>query len=188
MAQRAGVKDIEQRLASVLAMSFEDCGTIAARVRLFDAFMPLLERPILRDEAAAQYTKLLQQFKEEIKQIHILFLEGCKGQDEDITVFSNQPPVAKALNWAAGLLQRLREPLQRLEKLGALIGEQPEELKDVCRQCESVGASIEQYQEKLVSLGAANRLRLCEWLLTITAFTTSSSSVLFLTGDSAAQH
>ncbi|KAL8434815.1 hypothetical protein ACSSS7_002952 [Eimeria intestinalis] len=148
-AFRAGVKEIEQRLASVLAMSFEDCGTITSRVRLFDSFVPLLERPILREEAATQFTKLLQQFKEEVKEIHAIFLEGRKRQDEDTPAFANQPPVAKALNWAAGLLQRLREPLQRLEKLGQTIGEEPEELKDVCRQCESVAASIVQYQETL---------------------------------------
>ncbi|KAL8454374.1 hypothetical protein Emag_001401 [Eimeria magna] len=148
-AFRTGVKEIEQRLASVLAMSFEDCGTIAARVRLFDSFMPLLERPILREEAATQYTKLLLQFKEEVKEVHAIFLEGRKREDEDRPAFSNQPPVAKALNWAAGLLQRLREPLHRLEKLGQMIEEEPEELKDVCRQCESVAASIMQYQEGL---------------------------------------
>ncbi|XP_026191394.1 dynein beta chain, ciliary [Cyclospora cayetanensis] len=148
-AFRARVKDIEQRLASVLAMSFEDCGTISARLRLFDAFMPLLERPIMREEAGQQYTKLLKQFKNEIKQVHTIFLEGCRASDDVTSVFTNQPPVAKALNWTASLLSRLREPLQRLEKLGAALGKQPEELKDVCRQCESVGAGIEQYQRKI---------------------------------------
>ena len=47
---RCAIKDLDRRLSSVLATGFEDLDTIQGRLKLFDAFEGLLERPIIQDE------------------------------------------------------------------------------------------------------------------------------------------
>lgn len=140
-------------------MSFEDSGTLSARIRLFDAFMALLERPIIKEEAASKYMVMLHQFKDEVKQVHRVFLERNKQEENDSPAFTNLPPVAKSLNWASALLQRLNEPMQRLLHISQLLDENPEELRDIERQFQSVSCSIQDYEGKIVG----RNIDLQEW-------------------------
>lgn len=44
---RLRIKELERRLASILAQSFDDCDTIIGKFKLLDSFEGLLNRPII---------------------------------------------------------------------------------------------------------------------------------------------
>lgn len=62
-----------------------------------------------------------------------IFHEGrllVEQVDERAPIANNMPPIAGALYWTSGLLERVEEPFNRLETLSATIKER-EEYKDV---------------------------------------------------------
>lgn len=60
---RQRVKELERRIASILAQGFDDSDTIAGKFKLLDAFEPLLSRPIIQDELEKKHITLLDLFK-----------------------------------------------------------------------------------------------------------------------------
>lgn len=50
--------------------------------------------------------------------------------DERAPIFNNLPPISGALNWTTGLLERITEPMHRLDILSQSIKDR-EEYKDV---------------------------------------------------------
>ncbi|PHJ22031.1 dynein heavy chain family protein, partial [Cystoisospora suis] len=68
-----------------------------------------LERPIIKDELEKKHALLLQQYKQDVKEVQKIFREGCVATDqhtENEPGFANQPPVAGALYWARALRER----------------------------------------------------------------------------------
>ena len=162
------MKDLEQRLAAVFSMSFCDSSSLLSRLRLIEAFSPLLSRPSLKEAAAYHHPQLLQQLKEEVQTVHALFLSGCSedssssssnssssdsssSNNNNTFIYINRPPVAKALSWAAALLSRIKEPLDRMQKLGILLSPTNADTEPVTKQCYGVIAAIQQFQEKIVN-------------------------------------
>jgi dynein heavy chain len=52
------------------------------------------------------------------------------SRDERAPISNNLPPIAGALNWTAGLIDRICEPMQKLSLLSQSIQDR-EEFKDV---------------------------------------------------------
>lgn len=47
---RQTIKELERRLAALLAQSFEDCDTLIGKFKLLESFEGLLNRPSIQDE------------------------------------------------------------------------------------------------------------------------------------------
>jgi hypothetical protein len=59
-------------------------------------------------------------YKQDLKTVQTIFLEGkslVDKNDERSPISTNMPPVAGALNWTAGLRERISEPMERLSSL-----------------------------------------------------------------------
>ncbi|PFH34573.1 dynein heavy chain family protein [Besnoitia besnoiti] len=149
---RCSVKELEQRLASVLTAGFDDSNTILGRIKLFESFGSLLERPIIKDELEKKHALLLQQYKQDVKEVQKLFRDGSTAihqQAEDAPCFANQPPVAGALFWARALRERAEEPMQRLLVFSKSVQEKPDEFKEVEKQYHCVASAIQDYEEEM---------------------------------------
>jgi len=130
---RQSIKELERRLASILTQGFDDCDTIIGKFKLLDSFEGLLNRPIIQDELEKKHITLLELYKQDLKTVGAIFMEGkalVDKTDERAPISNNLPPIAGALNWTSGLLERIKEPMDKLTLLSQSIQDR-EEYKDV---------------------------------------------------------
>jgi len=66
--------------------------------------------------------------------------------DERAPISSNLPPIAGALNWTSGLLERIKEPMDKLAQLSQSIQDR-EEYKDVQKLFASLCKNLREYNE-----------------------------------------
>lgn len=151
---RQKIKELERRLASILTQGFDDADTIIGKFKLLDSFEGLLNRPIIQDELEKKQINLLELYKNDLKTVSSIFMEGrglVDNSDDRSPISTNMPPVAGALNWTTGLLHRIREPMQKLNSISKSIQER-EEFKDVQKLYDSLVKNIKEYNEqKIVS-------------------------------------
>ena len=80
-----------------------------------------------------KHITLLDLYKQDLKIVQSIFLEGrglVDKIDDKAPIANNLPPISGALNWTAGLLERIKEPMDRLSLLSQSIQDR-EEYKDV---------------------------------------------------------
>jgi dynein heavy chain, axonemal len=149
---RCRIKELERRLASILTQGFDDCDTIIGKFKLLDSFEGLLTRPIIQDELEKKHITLLELYKQDLKTVQTIFLEG-KGLvdkiDEKAPIPNNLPPIAGALNWTSGLLERIKEPMERLSGLSQSIQDR-EEYKDVQKLYASLCKNLREFEEQKI--------------------------------------
>jgi len=118
------IKELERRLASILTQGFDDCDTIIGKFKLLDSFEGLLNRAIIQDELEKKHITLLELYKQDLKIVGSIYMEGkalVDTIDERSPISTNLPPIAGALNWTAGLLERIMEPMEKLAILSQSI-------------------------------------------------------------------
>jgi len=145
---RNNIKELERRLASVLTQGFDDSDTIFGRFKLLDSFESLLNRPHILDELEKKHIILIESYKQDLKQIQIIFTEGkelCDKLDEKNPIFRNMPPVAGTLTWTRGLKERIKETYTKLKEFSSAITDR-EEFKDAAKLYNSLNRNIEEYE------------------------------------------
>ena len=146
---RCRIKELERRLASILTQSFDDCDTIIGKFKLLDSFEGLLNRPIIQDELEKKHITLLELYKQVLKTVQQIFLEGkalVDKIDERAPIPNNLPPIAGALNWTNGLYERIKEPMERLSLLSQSIQDR-EEYKDVQKLYASICKNLREFED-----------------------------------------
>jgi len=114
---RQRIKELERRLASVLTQSFDDCDTLVGKFKLLESFEGLLTREIILDELEKKQITLLELYKQDLKVVSQIFQEGkslVDRLDDNSPISSNMPPIAGSISWTNGLLDRIRDPMERL--------------------------------------------------------------------------
>ena len=108
---RLNVKTLEKRLASVLVSAFDDQSTLQSKFKLLDSFEGLLDRPIIADEIDKKQLVWLQQYIDDIKYCTHQF----HAYKSSPYIHVNQPPIAGALLWCRGLVERVNEPYPKFK-------------------------------------------------------------------------
>lgn len=151
---RQRIKELERRLASTLTQGFDDCDTLAGKFKLLESFEGLLCRPIIQDELEKKHITLLELYKQDLKAVGTIFMEGkalVDRADERAPISNNLPPIAGALNWTAGLLERIKEPMEKLSQLSQSIQDR-EEYKDVQKLFASLCKNLNEYNEQKIKV------------------------------------
>jgi dynein heavy chain len=146
---RQRIKELERRLASILTQGFDDCDTIIGKFKLLDSFEGLLNRPNIQDELEKKHITLLELYKQDLKTVAAIFMEGkalVDKIDERAPISNNLPPIAGALNWTSGLLERIKEPMDKLTLLSQSIQDR-EEYKDVQKLYASLCKNLREYND-----------------------------------------
>lgn len=149
---RQKIKELERRLASILTQGFDDADTIIGKFKLLDSFEGLLNRPIIQDELEKKQINLLELYKNDLKTVSSIFMEGrglVDNSDDRSPISTNMPPVAGALNWTTGLMHRIKEPMSKLNSISKSIQER-EEFKDVQKLYDSLVKNIREYNEQKI--------------------------------------
>lgn len=121
MTFRQKIKELERRLASVITQGFDDNDTIMGKFKQLDCFEGILNRPIIQDELEKKHAILLDMYKQDLKSVQTIFLEGkilIEKNDERSPIYNNYPPVAGTLTWCKTLKDRINEPFKKLDTLG----------------------------------------------------------------------
>uniref|UniRef100_H3HCG5 AAA+ ATPase domain-containing protein n=1 Tax=Phytophthora ramorum TaxID=164328 RepID=H3HCG5_PHYRM len=142
---RCKIKELERRLGSVLTQGFDDCSTIFGRFKLLDSFEGLLNRPIIQDELEKKHVALVQSYGHDLKLVQELFLH-CRDAPP---ISWNLPPVAGALTWCRGLVERIEHPMKKLRELNQNVMER-EEAKEVYKVYGTIMASLQEYENQKV--------------------------------------
>jgi dynein heavy chain len=151
---RQRIKELERRIASILTQGFDDSDTIIGKFKLLDSFKSLLNRPIIQDELEKKHITLLELYKQDLKTVGTLFMEGkalVDKADERSPIFKNLPPISGALSWTNGLLERIKEPMDKLSVLSQSIQDR-EEFKDVQKLYASLCKNLKDYNMGKVTL------------------------------------
>lgn len=114
---RMAIKDLDMRLGSLLSTAFEDLDTLQMRLKLFDSFEGMLERPLIQAELEKKHKCLLKIYKEDLKEVERAFTENRHKVDntcDDSPIFLNLPPVAGAIYWSRCFRSRISEPMSKL--------------------------------------------------------------------------
>lgn len=150
---RQRIKELERRLASILTQGFDDSDTIIGKFKLLDSFEGLLNRPIIQDELEKKHITLLELYKQDLKVVGNIFMEGkslVDTSDERSPISNNLPPISGALNWTAGLLERIKEPMDKLTLLSQSIQDR-EEYKDVQKLYASLCKNLSEYNSMKIN-------------------------------------
>jgi len=139
-----------------LTQAFDDCDTIIGKFKLLDSFEGLLNRPNIQDELEKKHITLLELYKQDLKTVASIFMEGKVLVDREKTdanapISSNMPPIAGALAWTNGLLERIKEPMEKLKQLSQSIQDR-EEYKDVQKLYASLCNNLQQYNKKKIAI------------------------------------
>ena len=146
---RCRIKELERRLGSILTQGFDDCDTLQGKFKLLDSFEGLLTRPIIQDELEKKHITLLEIYKNDLKIVQSIFLEGkalVDRVDERAPIFNNLPPISGALYWTNGLHERIKEPMEKLSTLSQSIQDR-EEYKDVQKLYASLCKNLREFEE-----------------------------------------
>jgi dynein heavy chain len=88
-----------------------------------------------------------------LKTVAAIFMEGkalVDTQDERAPISSNLPPISGALNWTQGIIDRVKEPMEKLSLLSQSIQDR-EEFKDVQKLYTSLCKNIKEYNASKVA-------------------------------------
>ena len=160
---RCTIKELERRLGAVVSLAFDDCATVYGRFKLLDSFEGLLERPIIQDELEKKYVSLVQSYGQDLKTVQELFLQ----YRDSCPIAWNLPPIAGALTWCRGLVERIHIPMVKLQLLERSILER-EEAKEVSKVFATIMASLNEYENQKieewardVEFSSQSKLKLC---------------------------
>ena len=156
LAFSSAVKELETRIAKVLALGFEDCATVFSGFKLVDSFGEMLERDFIQSDLEAKHLDLIRVYAEELKAVQELFTRDKLGfssqgkffEREGPPLYINMPPVSGALAWVQGLIHRLQAPMKSLTPVLKLM-EDTDEVKDVKRMYDSIISSLNEYEDQM---------------------------------------
>jgi dynein heavy chain len=171
---RKGIKELERRLAEIIVQSFDDCSNLIARFKLLESFDALTSRPMIKNEMENKHMELVVELVMDLKLVNELFL----ASRDSPPVTKNLPKTVGALHWCRGMIDRVKEPMRKLEALNSealMVSEQAQEavklysavlaslsdfemhtLEDWGRDVESI--SSVNLNKPLLSRGADNKL------------------------------
>lgn len=142
---RCSIKELERRLGAVVSLAFDDCSNVYGKFKLLDSFEGLLERPIIQDELEKKYIGLVQSYGQDLKTVQELFLH----YRDNCPIAWNLPPIAGALTWCRGLVERIEIPYVKLNQLEKSILER-EEAKEVSKVYLTIKASLQEFESQKI--------------------------------------
>ena len=110
---RTRMKELDRRVGSVITQGFDDAYTVHGRFRLLDSFENIISRSIVADALEKRHAALITGIAEEISDIQTKYVE----ENDSPPISNNLPPIAGALTWSRGLLQRAQIPMEKLKTL-----------------------------------------------------------------------
>lgn len=137
------IKELDRRLSSVIVQGFDDVITISGKFKLLDTFDNLTHRPIIADALEKKYSLLIELIQHDIKNVQAIFNSCC----DDPPITNNLPPIAGALTWSRGLIERMQGPIEKLNTFETSILER-EDVKETLKLFNNVINQINEFNRR----------------------------------------
>eukprot|EP00667_Euglena_gracilis_P000150 EG_transcript_150 len=136
----ATIQELDRRLGSVLASTFEDGIVIYSVFKVIDSFEGILDRSIVQQEWLKKQGELITTYAVDLKQVQDIYLQF----KDNPAVYASMPPTACALVWSHGLMERISGPLQRLTSLSKGVLD-TQEAKETLQLADSLMKLLQEY-------------------------------------------
>ncbi|XP_072903303.1 LOW QUALITY PROTEIN: dynein axonemal heavy chain 11 [Hemitrygon akajei] len=158
----ACIYDFDQRLGSLLNLAFHDCGSLESAFKLLSIFGALLERPVIANITASNYSNLLSMFEEELNSCKQI-LDQTKVKRNNV-LHKNMPVIAGNLKWSQELRERIFSQRKEFQHIHQSL--QTKEANLVFQKCDRLLALIDHYEEEIYTLWTENLDVICQSNLT----------------------
>jgi len=136
----AETADLQKRIATLIRIALDDCHTADAAFKLLDCFNSVLAIPEVRDELEPKLISLLDEYEVELLDVQRVFFK----ESQNPPIYNNMPPVAGALNWTHGIMDRITIPLERFRELGPVVLE-TDQYANVDKLYSAITSTFKQY-------------------------------------------
>ena len=133
------------RLGSIIVQAFDDCSTLTATFKLLDSFDGMLEREIIASDLEKKHAALINSFGEEIRDVQSIF-SRFRARPH---INKNCPQRAGAVMWVRGLVERIKEPMEKL-KAFSRIGIDTDEGRELVHVYDRLMLSLTSYETTTV--------------------------------------
>jgi dynein heavy chain len=140
------IKELERRLSAVIHLAFLDRTTPVAKFKLFESFDSLVKRSAIEDDLEVKYVHVVNDTLAQLLETQRCYLAHHDAPPIHSTA-PNQPPVAGALVWAAGLYARMEAPMTKFRELGEVLLNR-EEAREVLKTAQALKATLHDFQEQ----------------------------------------
>jgi dynein heavy chain len=144
---RQTVKELERRLSSLLGKAFDDGSCTKARFNLLDAFHALLERPNIESDIEKRLLGLVKSYGQDLSIVQDFFFDNR----DDPNVSNNLPRTSGAIAWCKGLIERISQPMTKLQGLSNRAILDNDESTEIVKLYRSLRSSLEDYVLQNVS-------------------------------------
>ena len=124
---RLQIKELGRRLGAIVTQGFDDCTTVYSCFKLLDSFDAMLQREVIMQDLEQKHNDLVQKFGDDLKVVLDIFA----ALHEQPIIGRNMPPVAGAVLWIRGLMERIKDPFERFKTLHASTVIDSEETKQI---------------------------------------------------------
>lgn len=108
---RTRMKELDRRLGSVVVQALDDASTVTGKFRVLDTFENLVFRAIVAEELEKKHASLVAAVRGEVEEARKTFNAHVASPP----LAHNHPPIAGALTWSRGLLERVQLPVDKLK-------------------------------------------------------------------------
>ena len=111
--------DMENRLAQIVCLAFDECSGCESVFKLFEMMGPLLERPLIQRDFHFKYPIVLSMYSEELDQAKVIFdrqMEAIQSVSGPV-INKNMPRVAGLLTWTHELKERIGGGMEKLKQI-----------------------------------------------------------------------
>lgn len=132
------------------AQAFDDCTTIGTTFKLLDSFEGLLDREVIAHDLEKKHTDLLHSYARDLKDVADLFHQY---KDRPI-VAKNSAPYSGAAYWVRGLMERIKDPMDRLLTMNKMVLES-ELFREIQRTYDHLWEEMTEYRTRAVDAWCA---------------------------------
>ncbi|KAL3885754.1 hypothetical protein ACJMK2_025795 [Sinanodonta woodiana] len=143
---RTIVKSLEKRLAEILRLSYNQCPTVEAQLRLLEVFEGVSSRDLVQVHLQDKDRQLVQSFTQELNNVRGMFQEDQVNPPTHL----NMPPVVSSLMWVHALKKRITIPMEKLRRVSphSLEGDAGWQMRDSYNECMK---ELTDYEDRLIA-------------------------------------
>ncbi|XP_052060514.1 uncharacterized protein LOC127700861 isoform X4 [Mytilus californianus] len=151
---RTVVKTLEGKLAQILRISFNQCPTVEAQLRLLEVFEGISGRELVQAHLKDKDEQIVTVFTEELQTVQNMFEANQHNPPRHL----NMPPIVSKVLWVTALIDRIKRPMDKIRQVSphSMEGENGWQMRHSYNNCMKM---LENYQTQIIA----------EWQSNITA-------------------
>jgi dynein heavy chain, axonemal len=141
------IKELDRRLVSLMLNGYDDAVGLTGKFRFFETFDNLVHRTLIYDAMEKKHSSLIDCIRLEMCEVERIFFY----LRENPPVPNNLPPIAGALTWSRGLLDRIQYPIEKLYSIDVKLFDR-EDAKEVMKLYSSLRNHLNEFNQERIDV------------------------------------